>query len=159
MNRYVKLYLMALASTAALLAVLYWIAYKRMDSASGARGEVRHVREAPFTGSTHELLGSPAITLQQLGRADERLREEERSAYSVRISALRQILLVLGSQNHSVDALRDVFYLYKDDLSEGQREIVDWYLDSGTSLDRKWELAPPVFSLSDFKTILSGHEN
>lgn len=138
---------------------MYWMASGRADSSGEARGEVRHVREAPFTGSNIELLDSPAITLQQLGRADERLREEERAVYSARISALRQILLVLGNQNHSVSALQDVFYLYKDDLSPEQREIVDWYLDSGTSLNRKWELAPPVFSLSDFKSTLSGHEN
>lgn len=160
MSRFFKMYLIVVGLSAMALSLMYWNAERSLkrageDSRSRPLTERQPHRHTPQDIS---LLDSPDITLKDLGKIFDGLDGDSQLMFEARIIALRQILLVLGSSTHSASAIHDVFTLYRDDLSPQQREVVDWFEAGGRSLERKWELAPGVFSLSDMQRVLSYDE-
>ena len=158
MGRFLKMYLITVALSSVAIGVLFWFAERNVShSGKFVPGPSPGIGRSLLT-VTPSLLDTPDITLQELGRMAESLRGDEQSMYEARITALRQILLVLGSSSHSASALHDVFRVYREDLSESQREIVSWFEAGGSALDRKWERSPAVSSLSQFHRQLSSND-
>lgn len=103
-------------------------------------------------------LSSTSLSLYELDYI-ERMAKEQGVNLSLRfreqINAMRHILVCLHSDNHQPGILEDIIFIYRQDISEQQRRILDWYLDGGEIRKQKWECLGSVNSLEQFYTLLN----
>lgn len=102
-----------------------------------------------------ESLNSPSITLDSITAIEKRIKTqniEQSKEMNSHFIALKHIYInEFMVKNHSVQSLKNAYAIRADEFSPAQQEIMNWYLEQDSNIQKLWEICENAVSFTDFK--------
>lgn len=113
----------------------------------------------PSRQISYEMLDSANVTFDEVIMIEPMLDSipgDRQLKYHRRVFALKHMLLsgIMAKEHYPQDII-NISKVHRDEFSESQQQILDWYLSLPEVDQQKWIDCPPVNNLGDFKQKLT----